>query len=141
MNEREFSIGDKNFKLSKIDAFKQFHIVRRIAPILADLIPMATKFSKLTPEQMQQDQFESLAPIMNGISRLSDADADLVMLGLLSAVEIQQSSGGWARIAVGQNMMFGDLDLNTMLNVAGRAFMYNMASFFAGMPQALSGGK
>ncbi len=148
MTERDFAIGDRQFKLNKLDAFKQFHIVRRLGPILGDIIPLARKLKGVgdADSMSEEDKFsafaEMVAPIMNGISKLSDADANLVLLGLCSAVEVRQpQSNSWARVAVGDNLMMGDLELPVLLQVAGRAFVYNLAGFFASAPQASHGGK
>lgn len=141
-SERDFEVGTRRFKLNKIDAFKQFHIARRLAPILGDLIPIAHKLSKLSKEQMEDDQFESIAPIMTGISKLSDEDANKVLLGLCSAAEMYQPvSNSWARVATeSAGIMFHDLELNELLQIAGRAFMYNMSGFFKLLPQTSHGG-
>ncbi len=131
--EREFSVGNKSFKLRKVDAFKQFHIVRRLAPVLKDLIPIATKMKKGDDES---ESVKALAPILDGISKLSDKDADFVLINLLCAVEMKQESGAWARVATPESgMMFDNLDLPLMLNIAGRAFMYNIEGFFSALPQ------
>lgn len=149
MSERDFEVGPRKFKLNKIDAFKQFHIVRRMGPILGDLIPVAQKLNKLKvsdESQMNEDQkFEAIAtlsgPIMGGLAKLSDEDANKVLLGLCSAVEIQQQpAGNWARVATDAGLMFQDLDLSTLMQIAGRAFVYNMAGFFALLPQVSHGG-
>lgn len=135
MTENSFSIGSVNFKLNKINALKQFHIVRRIAPIMAELIPLASKFAKLKPEEMQEEQLAAITPIMNGLARLPDVDANLVLMGLLNSVEMQQSTGNWAKIAMDDRLMFENLDLPILLQAAGRAFMYNMTGFFDVLPR------
>lgn len=145
MSERDFQAGGKEFKLSKIDAFKQFHIVRRLGPILGDIIPVAQKLKGMKTEgQSEDEKFEMIAeiakPVMQGLSKLSDEDANRVLLGLLSSVEVKQQTGNWARIARDENLMIQDLELPIMLQVAGRAFAYNLAGFFAIAPQASHGG-
>jgi hypothetical protein len=141
MSDRVFTIGDKEFQLSKISAFKQFHIVRRVAPILADLLPAMKTVQKVSEskeltEDQKLDQFAEIAtPLMNGLSKLSDADSELVLYGLLNAVEIKQSTGNWAFVAKGSMLMMQDLELPLLLQIAGRAFMYNLAGFFAGLPK------
>lgn len=140
MNDNNFAINGVNFKVHKIDAFKQFHIVRRMAPILADLIPVANKLSKM--KDAGDEQFEALAPIMNGLAKLTDEESNKVLIGLLSAIEMQQGEGGpWARLVNGESLMFQNLELPVMLQAAGRAFMFNMAGFFAVLPSASPGGK
>lgn len=136
MADNEFTIMNRNFKVSKIDAFKQFHIVRRLAPILGDLAPIAMKFSKMDQSELKQDQFEALSPVLNGLAKLSDKDADLILYGLLSAVEIQQAEfGNWAKISDGKTLFFTDLELPILVQAAGRAFMYNLSGFFAALPK------
>jgi len=149
MNERDFQVGDREFKLSKIDPFKQFHIVRRLGPILGDIIPVAQKIKgKLSGDSTgsEEDKFQAIAelakPVMDGISKLSDEDANRVLLGLLNSVEMkQQPKGNWARIARDENIMIQDLELPVLLQVAGRAFAYNLSSFFSIAHPASQGGK
>lgn len=140
MSERDFEISSRKFKLNKIDAFKQFHIVRRLAPILGDLISVAQKVKALNPSHINEEQIQMITPIMNGISKLSDADANLVLLGLCSAVEMQQMPlGNWARVATDAGLMFQDLELPVLLQIAGRSFSYNLAGFFGSLPQVSHG--
>jgi hypothetical protein len=147
MNERDFEIGGRKFKLNKIDTFKQFHIVRRLAPILGDLIPAAQKLKNVDDKKgTEEEKFEAIAklaqPLMNGFAKLSDADSNLVLLGLCSAVEMQQMpTGNWARLSNGELMMIQDLPLQVLLQVAGRALQFNMAGFFDLLPQVSPGGK
>jgi hypothetical protein len=89
MSDSDFSIGGRDFKVRKIDAIKQFHIVRRISPILAELLP-AMKGMQESKDQDQMDQIAKfLTPIMDGLSKLSDADSEIVLYGLLNAAEIK----------------------------------------------------
>ncbi len=140
MTEREFEIGGRKFKLCKISAFKQFHIVRRIGPLLSDLLPALKDASNIKnldalPEGGKLEHFAKIAgPIMTGLSKLSDADADLVLFGLLASVEVQQAQGNWAMVASGSLLMIQDIELPVMLQLAGRAFAYNLSGFFAGLP-------
>lgn len=142
MSDRDFSIGQKNFKLNKLDAFKQFHIVRRVGPMLSQILPAMKDMGKLQnaaslPENEKLDALAAIVtPIMEGFAKLSDADSEMVLLGLLSSVEMQQQpAGNWARLASPSGMMFSDLELSVLLNAAARAFMYNLSNFFAGLPQ------
>lgn len=138
--EREFEIGGRNFKLCKINPFKQFHIVRRVGPILAELIPAMQGFAgKDVTKLSQEDKLKSLeniaSPVMQGLSKLSDSEADHVLFGLLSSVEVQQPAGNWGKVATESMLMMQDLELPVLLNIAGRAFMYNLSGFFSALPQ------
>lgn len=143
MSDRDFQIGGRSFKLNKIDAFKQFHIVRRIAPILGDLVPALKTAGSLSDlrsiealsESEKLDMVAKFAgPVLSGLSNLSDADADLVLFGLLSSVEVQQVAGNWAKVASGTMLMIQDMELPILLQLAGRAFVFNLGGFFAALP-------
>lgn len=137
--ENKFSIGGKEFSLSKLDAFKQFHIVRRVGPILTQLLPHLNALSKLKEDPSDPDKLAQLAalatPILDGLSKLSDADADYVLHNLLASVQVKQAHGNWATIYANGGMMINDLELPVLMQCAGRAFAYNLAGFFAALPQ------
>lgn len=140
MSDRDFEMGGRKYKLCKIDAFKQFHIVRRIGPILSELLPAMQKMESVKnfdalPESGKLEQIAKFAaPVMMGLSKLSDADADLVLFGLLSSVEMQQPTGNWAKVASNSMLMIQDLELPFLLQIAGRAFMFNLSGFFGALP-------
>jgi hypothetical protein len=145
MDERNFEIGARKFKLNKINAFDQFHIVRRLAPLLGELMPVALKLKSMgdvNVEKMTDEQLKMFSPIMTGLAKLSDEDSNRVLLGLCSSAEMfQPASNNWARIAGPAGLMFQDLELPELLQIAGRAFMFNLQGFFQSAPQVSHGGK
>ena len=138
---RDFTLNGMQFKLGKIDAFRQFHIVRRIGPLLAELVDSLRTIGKVDADKMSEQEklehFSKLAaPVMQGLAKLSDADADYVLLRLLSSVEVHQEKfNSWAKVATDQAIAMQDLDLPILLQVAGRALMYNLSGFFALLPR------
>lgn len=147
MTERDFTIGDTNFKLHKLDAFKQFHIARRIAPVLSKFIPVMNeiaKFSKKGSKLTEDQKFDQIAlmakPILDGLAALSEEDANKLLLSLLAAVEMEQKPAGWAYVVRGDTLIFQTMELPTMLQLAGRSFMYNLGGFMSALPQTSKGG-
>lgn len=143
MVDRNFEIGGRKFKLCKIDAMTQFHIVRRMTPMLNELLPVMGKIAHSAKAMENSSEIEKLdeaakifGPVLDGLSRLSDKDADHVLFGLLSSVELLQSTGNWARVASGSTLMFQDLELPVLLQAAGRAFAFNLSSFFTALPRS-----
>jgi hypothetical protein len=139
MSNRDFEIGSRKFKLNKLDAMKQFHIARRVGPILADLLPSMGALKKtVSVADAEGDKLEGLAkalmPIMVGLSKLSDEDSQYVLFGLLASVEVQQSAGNWAKVSTESMLMINDIELPQLLQIAGRAFAYNLGGFTAGLP-------
>ena len=141
MSNRDFEIGQTKFKLNKIDAFKQFHIARRLAPILADLLPAMKTIQKVEKaglsESEKLDQFAEIAtPLLKGLSNLSDEDSNKVLFGLLSSVEVQQeATGNWAKVSNDQMLLIQNLELPILLQIAGRAFAFNLQGFFGALPR------
>lgn len=147
MSERDFEIGSVKFKLNKVDAMRQFHIVRRMGPLLADLIPAMQKAARVSKnkevsdDQKFDDLAELAAPFMTGISKLSDDDANKIIYGLLSSVEMLQESGNWARVATDSGLMFQNIEFPVMMQAAAKALMYNLGNFFSAIPQVSHGDK
>lgn len=137
--ENTFELGTMKFKLSKINAFKQFHIVRKIGPILAELGPAMAAIEKSSKNKglSSEDQLSEFAkiasPIMIGLAKLSDSDSEYVLFSLLNSVEIHQGVG-WAKVAVENNLMMNQLELPQLLQLAGKAFAFNLSGFFAALP-------
>jgi hypothetical protein len=135
--ETEFEINGRKFKLNKIDAFKQTHILKRMAPILSELVPHLKEISKDAKEPEKITEADSwvmlsklLGPAMTGLSKLSDADSDFVLHNLLASVEVQQSSGNWAKVSTPTMLMMQDLELPMITQIASKAFMFNCSGFF-----------
>jgi hypothetical protein len=144
--DTNFSLGGREFRLSKLDPFKQFHVVRRVGPVLGDVIPAVVETLKganvkaiadvesLSEDTKMEVVGKFASPVITGFSKLNDEDSEYVLLTLLSVVEVKQSTG-WAKISNGSIMMINDFEMAQMLSIAGRAFMFNLSGFFAGLPQ------
>lgn len=135
----DFQLGGRDFKLNKIDAFKQFHILRRITPILGELAPALKDVKKLSESASEREKLDMLgqlaAPIMDGLSKLTDADSELVLFGLLASVEMKGLQGAWGKVATTNMLLVQDLELPQLLHIAGKAFVYNLSGFFPALLQ------
>jgi hypothetical protein len=141
MTDREFEVGGRKFKLSKVDAIRQFHIVRRIGPLLAELVPAMSGIAKAKVDSLSEteklEEFGKIAaPLMQGLSKLSDVDADFVLYRLLGCVEVHQPQfNSWAKVATDAGVVMQDLELPILLQLAGRALMFNLTGFFSSLPR------
>lgn len=121
----DFEVGGIKYKAGKLPAIKQFHIVRRCAPLLAGIT----------------DKDKALETVFNGIGTLKDEDVEYVLFGLLECVERDNHPHGWAKVSTGKSLMFQDIDLSTMLQIATKAFQENYAAFLSAMPSISLGEK
>lgn len=125
----EFKVNGIEYRAGRIDARKQFHIVRRLAPVLSELAPAAGKPTA---------GVEVLTPLANAIAKLTDSDADYVIFGLLDCVKRKQDAGlGWAAVNTGTQLMFEDIDMPVMLQLAWQALKVNLSGFFSALPSDL----
>ena len=123
----DFEIAGQQYRSGKMDAFRQFHVSRRIAPVLSGLAAGAAGLSGAEPDQ----EFAAfLQPLVTGIASMSDADCDYVLHACLGVVKRQQGNA-WAPIfiAQGNSLMFDDIDLSVMLQIASRVIQDNLGNF------------
>jgi hypothetical protein len=119
----QVTVKDNLYSLSKLPAIKQFHVARRIAPLLTELAPLLKKGTT--------DPLDALIPAVNALQKLSDDDSEYVLYSLLNCASIKQPAGGFAPVCVDKVLMFKDLPLDEMLELAGRAFLHNLGNFFS----------
>lgn len=124
----EFELEGRTYRVNKIDARTQFHIVRRLAPVLGEIAPALQGKGGL----------EALPPLANAVAKLTDSDADYIIFGLLKAVVRKQDQGlGWGPVTTGEQLMYDDITMPLMLKLAWQSFSFNMSGFFAALPSDL----
>lgn len=124
----EFEVEGRTYRANKIDARSQFHIVRRLAPVLGEIAPAIQAGGK-------SGGLEALPALTNAIAKLSDTDADYCIFGLLKAVTRKQDQGlGWTPVSTENLIMYDDITMPIMLQLAWKAFSFNMSGFFAALP-------
>lgn len=126
----EFPIGGNTYRAGKLDAFKQFHISRRLAPVLGGLAA--------TAEGGQAGFAAFLVPITEAVAQMSDADCDYILQACLGVVQRQQGTA-WAPVfnAGNKALMFDDIDLGAMMQIAVKVIEENLGGFFRGGAEAL----
>jgi len=115
----DFQVNGIDYKSGKLNAKQQFHIVRRMAPILSGVVG--------------KSEGDVLNGIATALASLNDVDADFVLFGLLGCVERKDSTGGWGKVSTGENLMYQDIDLVAMMQIAMKAFEGNFSAFFKGL--------
>jgi hypothetical protein len=125
----DFTIGSRNYKVGKMDAMTQFHVVRRLAPILDSLRDVLSKADGFS--------IDALSPIADVIAKMSDADSEYI-IGSCMAVTTREEAGGrgWANIwsLTAKRPMFDDIDMGTMLHVTFHVIMDSIAPFSSALP-------
>lgn len=143
----DITIKEKKYRTGRLDARRQFHVVRRLAPVISSLTDLAKDLPGLLadPDKRQDGQdmptddlLAALGPLADAIASMSDTDADYVINSCLAVVERQQPSGGWAKIMVGDALQFEDLDMAAMLRLTFAVLEDNLGGFFGELPPNLT---
>lgn len=125
----EVTIKTIHYKIGKLNAFSQLHVVRRMAPITARLQELADKYDPATPMSI-------LEPLGKALAELPDADVDYIINTCLDVVHFRQPGGGFAPVRSHKVLML-ELDMLTLLSLTVQVVKENLGSFFSELQQLL----
>lgn len=131
----DFTINGNVYRIgTKLDAFKQWGIVRRLAPVIVDLVGARDAFVR-RDEVGHLDR--ALRLLTAAIGKISDDDAQFVFSICLAATLRQQGSG-WAAVALpGGQLMFADISLPEVLGITVRVILDHLSGFTDALPSDL----
>lgn len=164
----EIELSGKRYQIGKLNAMQQFHVSRRIAPIIPSMIPVLMKFYAEVERSRnaaanaalgalaagedasaaeQRDVLglvDSIAPVLqpfaDALAGLKDEDAEYVFGTCLSVVE-RQHQNGWAKVwsAAHKTSLFDDMDMGSMLPLVVRVVVENLGPFISGLLTSQAG--
>lgn len=124
------TIDGSRYQVGKLNALQQFHLARRLAPVLATMgVSMAQL--KAGSNLDLSDFTEMLGPVAEVLAKMSDADANYIIHTSLSVVSREQGSDRWAPVCVSGNMMFVDIEMPAMLRMVVETLQVNLLNFLA----------
>ncbi|OUJ08383.1 phage tail assembly chaperone [Acetobacter sp. DsW_059] len=132
----EVEINGRKYTVKKLPAMQQFHVARRLAPILAAFVAGIPSGGEITDSLAGFD----LAKIGEEIAALPDKDAEYILNTALSAVtyrdeEAQRDYSIQVRPGV---MRYNWIELPEMLRLTVSVIQHNLAGF---IPAAASDSK
>jgi hypothetical protein len=130
-----FSVSEHEYKAGKLDAKRQFHIVRRLAPLFGEMAANGVDLRKL------DDSDESISGFLKALGLLPDDVFDYVVDHCLSVVK-RRESDIWSPISVAApngKRLIQYQDIEYSLAICGTIVYYvfqrNLRGFFKGVPQ------
>ena len=135
----QITVNNNAYAIGKLEALKQFHLMRRLAPVLATVGLDIAKLKKLDSGlggagDAETNFLELLAPVVEVVGKMSDEDSNYIIFTCLSVVSRQAPTGGFSPVITPQNqLMFQDLDMLTMLRLAAEVVRENLRGFFSGL--------
>lgn len=99
MSDIEIDIDGNTYRISKLDALSQFHVARKLAPVVT-----AVGTAIFRPEVNTSDAAMMLAgPIAEVVSKMSEEDVNYVIKKCL-AVVVRKQDDRWAAVMSGQGV-------------------------------------
>lgn len=124
----EFEVAGVAYRSGRLNAREQFHVARRLAPIFSTLTEAAATGGE-----------PDFAPIAQAVASMPDGDADFVLTKTLAVVERKQGTV-WVRLQSSNGaLMFEDLGMMEMLQIAWAVLQENLSGFFPAAPPTSPG--
>lgn len=117
----DFELNGVTYRLAKLDPMTQFHVSRRVMPLMAAL----------------GGDGDKMALVLEALGHLSDSDSEYV-IGKCLADCRRKNGDTWAKIYVSGNLMFEDIGMKGMVQLTFATLRENLADFFTGLRSNLS---
>lgn len=134
---KQIELNGINYQIGKLDALTQFHVTRRLLPILATA---GIGVSQLKGMKTVEDFMPLLGPITAIVASMSDDDSNYVIFTCLSVVKRQVTPESWANLTTPERkLMYQDLDMIMMLRLTFEVLRENLMGFLTefGGPSSL----
>lgn len=136
----EFNLGEKQFRTGKLDAFQQFHISRKLGPIIPTLIPVFMGIAKNDGFKGGMAEYAEvlaplLAPFAEGLAAMSNEDSEYVISTCMSVVKRKATGDNWAPVwsNSARACMFDDMDLGDIIQIVLKVVQESLGNFIRGL--------
>jgi len=128
----EIEAGGHTYRVGKLDAMRQFHVTRRLLPILTTLGLTADKLKGVAADVAKDDALLLVAgPVADIIAKMPNEDVDYVIQTCLSVVR-RKDGERWAPVLAGVHFQYQDITMPTMVKLTIEVVRENMGGFFGG---------
>ena len=148
----ELEIGGNAYRINSMPAMTQFHVMRKLGPVLPGIVPVLAQAAAALPQANDQEDGSAMTtvdgvaaiamaarPLLDGLAAMADADAEYVINHCLSAV-MRRDPGGksWNAVSRDGVTMFDDIDLMTSMQIVWAVLRENYTGFFRAASTALA---
>lgn len=125
----ELTLGQDRYQIGRLPALSQFHVTRRVAPILANMGVSVIDSLRTTGELSDEDMVSVMGTAAEVVAKMTDADVDYVIFTCLAVVRKKQEDV-WAAVVSGKQFMFQDMDMQLMMRLTVAVLKENLSGFF-----------
>ncbi len=126
----EITISGNTYRYGKLNAFQQFHLERRILPLVFSAFPLFDSVASDGEDAVVswEDVVEKAKPLADALSGMPDEDAEYVIRTCLSVVYRKQGME-WSPVVSDGSLMFDDLDAFETVLLGFFVIRRNLANF------------
>jgi hypothetical protein len=130
---QELELGTSRYRTGRLDAFKQFHLFRKLMPVFSG---MGETFSDIGPTDgtnvaMDANFWSALGPVATAVAEMSQQDSEFILKTCLHVVS-RWNGQAWVRITMPSGeLMFEDIDMMEMLQLTFAVLQDNLSGFFS----------
>ncbi|WP_287497789.1 phage tail assembly chaperone [Pandoraea sp. CB10b_02] len=131
----DLEIKGNTYRIGKLSAMAQFHVSRKVAPLLPPLVALWEQ--ALKAEKPLQDSLTEIAefsvPFLDGLSKLPDEQLEYVIAECMAVVTRREGSASfpvWS--AAARAPMYEDIDMAVMLQLTARVIADSLGPFIDG---------
>jgi hypothetical protein len=131
----DFEIKGKQYRAAKLSVFDQLKVSRKLLPLIAKLVSDASMLraaaqNKTASKEQLFSVLETILPkIADVLADMPDETVNSILHPCLSVVARKSDMGNWTPVFSDGSLMFDDIDLFSMLNIAGRVVADNLGNF------------
>lgn len=134
----DFELDGYNFQAQRLDAFKQLHLSRKLAPLLPPLAPLIVRAAQTGVAGNVLELAELAEPFALALAQMKDDDAESVLTMTLLSVRVQTDAqkNVWMPLWVAGAKQAAVVELNDLarlLPIALRVINYNLGNFIGGL--------
>lgn len=146
-----FEHGGHKYMSLKMNCFQQFHVIRKLGPLLARIGPSFMNAPAMVSDGVDPGptnvlaemlKMEAFGPMMEALSAMSEDDCNYVLEHCLGVTRRLQEPGGvWVTVFNMQahRLQFEDIDLMAMMQITVRVLGDNLSNFSLGDEQNTAG--
>ncbi len=134
----ELTINGINYRTGKLSLFAQFHVARRLLPVIGAAESAITGAGRTEDGVINEGAV--MLQLANAVAQLSDADCNFVIDACAAVTQREAQAGqgvGWAQVyaPTARRFMFDDMDLQVLLQIIIAVLRENIGGFLAAPAQ------
>ena len=133
--EQEITVGKEAYRIGQLGAMEQFHVYRRLVPILSSLatIMMIKSPTRQTTASDEELFARGLVAMAGVLSTMKDDDVDHVVLSCLKVCKRKQGETWAPMLSASKHIMMEDVSLPELLELVSAVLQSQegLAAFFS----------